>query len=91
MTPGFIAAVLEGFEETLDHVLIRLSEGDFKPRSGGVERAYRRQAATVGSDGRLGAGRNLWMNSIPQLTPAGGNCFGEALLIGGSPQRVYQQ
>ena len=30
MTPGFVAAVLEGFEATLDAVLERLDEGDLK-------------------------------------------------------------
>ena len=30
MTPGFVAAVLEGFEGTLDVVLDRLGEGDLK-------------------------------------------------------------
>lgn len=30
MTPGFVAAILEGFEETLDAVLERVSEGDLK-------------------------------------------------------------
>ncbi len=30
MTAGFMAAILEGFEETLDAVLERLDEGDLK-------------------------------------------------------------
>jgi hypothetical protein len=30
MTPGFVAAVLEGFEATLDAVLERLDDGDLK-------------------------------------------------------------
>ncbi len=30
MTPGFVAAVLEGFEATLDAVLERLEDGDLK-------------------------------------------------------------
>ncbi|MCW5979607.1 MAG: hypothetical protein KIT09_16130 [Bryobacteraceae bacterium] len=30
MTPGFVAAVLEGFEGTLDAVLERVDEGDLK-------------------------------------------------------------
>lgn len=30
MTPGFVAAVLEGFEGTLDAVLERLDEGGLK-------------------------------------------------------------
>jgi hypothetical protein len=30
MTPGFVAAVLEGFEGTLECVLDRLEEGDLK-------------------------------------------------------------
>ena len=30
MTPGFVAAVLEGFEGTLDVVLERLVDGDLK-------------------------------------------------------------
>ncbi|MEZ5399172.1 MAG: hypothetical protein R2729_05845 [Bryobacteraceae bacterium] len=30
MTPGFVAAVLEGFEETLEAVLDRVNEGDLK-------------------------------------------------------------
>jgi hypothetical protein len=30
MTPDFVAAVLEGFETTLDAVLERLEEGDLK-------------------------------------------------------------
>ena len=30
MTPGFVAAVLEGFEGTLDIVLERLVDGDLK-------------------------------------------------------------
>jgi len=30
MTPGFVAAVLEGFEGTLDVVLERLGDGDLK-------------------------------------------------------------
>lgn len=30
MTPSFVAAVLEGFEATLDAVLKRLDEGDLK-------------------------------------------------------------
>lgn len=30
MTPGFVAAVLEGFEGTLDVVLDRLGNGDLK-------------------------------------------------------------
>ena len=30
MTPGFVAAVLEGFEWTLDAVLERLDDGDLK-------------------------------------------------------------
>lgn len=30
MTPGFVAAVLEGFEGTLEAVLERLDEGDLK-------------------------------------------------------------
>jgi hypothetical protein len=30
MTPGFVAAVLEGFEGTLEAVLERVDEGDLK-------------------------------------------------------------
>lgn len=30
MTPGFVAAILEGFEGTLDAVLQHLDEGDLK-------------------------------------------------------------
>jgi len=30
MTPGFVAAILEGFEGTLDVVLERLGDGDLK-------------------------------------------------------------
>jgi hypothetical protein len=30
MTPGFVAAVIEGFEGTLDAVLERVDEGDLK-------------------------------------------------------------
>ena len=30
MTPSFIAAILEGFEQTLDHVLERMDEGDLR-------------------------------------------------------------
>ena len=30
MTPGFVAAVLEGFEETLDVVIERLSASDLR-------------------------------------------------------------
>lgn len=30
MTPGFVAAVLEGFEGTLDAVLDRVDEGDLR-------------------------------------------------------------
>ena len=30
MTPGFLAAILDGFEQTLDHVLVRMEEGDLK-------------------------------------------------------------
>ena len=30
MTPEFLAAILEGFEQTLDHVLGRMDEGDLR-------------------------------------------------------------
>ena len=30
MTPEFLAAILEGFEQTLDHVLARMDEGDLR-------------------------------------------------------------
>ena len=33
MTPRFLAGILNGFEETLDHVLARIDEG-VKPRLG---------------------------------------------------------